>query len=299
MDFCELSSYSIDDINSLISSKTEENIHLDFKASGSLDYSDKKKDEISRDISAFANSDGGVIVYGLEEVNHVASKKSYINGNIYTKEWLEQVITSKIQRPINDVLIYPIRENDDITKSIYVVKIPRSNNTPHMASDHRYYKRQNFKNVMMEEYEVRDLICRKAHSKLSIAGCIFHLINDNTELDFKAQVANDSNVVESIYKLNVYLSGAIIDEFADMAISYSPIEEPLHRTIMFKKIKMTAVGSVPLFPDECIDICHFKIESPNGFSKNVLTNTNVELILYNDVGQQDRYNTSLDKVVLV
>ena len=56
-----------EDINQLISTKTEESIHLDFKQAEALSKNDKKKSEIAKDISAFANSDGGIVIYGLKE----------------------------------------------------------------------------------------------------------------------------------------------------------------------------------------------------------------------------------------
>ena len=65
--FQDLSDYTQADIQSLIDNNVEESIHLDFKAAAALDKSEKKKDEIAKDVSSFANSDGGVIVYGISE----------------------------------------------------------------------------------------------------------------------------------------------------------------------------------------------------------------------------------------
>jgi len=45
-------------VKSFIENKIEENLNLDYKASGSLQRNDKKTNEISKDVSAFANSDG-------------------------------------------------------------------------------------------------------------------------------------------------------------------------------------------------------------------------------------------------
>ncbi|MCD9015178.1 AlbA family DNA-binding domain-containing protein [Parachryseolinea silvisoli] len=59
--FFDKTDFSFDDIRSLINNEVEESIHLDFKDAAALDKSDRKKDEISKDISAFANSDGGII----------------------------------------------------------------------------------------------------------------------------------------------------------------------------------------------------------------------------------------------
>lgn len=59
---------TISDIDQLINNKVQENIHLDYKDSRAVDP--KKSDEIAKDASAFANSDGGVIIYGVAEDNN-------------------------------------------------------------------------------------------------------------------------------------------------------------------------------------------------------------------------------------
>ena len=41
-----------------------ESLNLDYKASGSLAKTNDKRAEITKDVSAMANSDGGVIIYG-------------------------------------------------------------------------------------------------------------------------------------------------------------------------------------------------------------------------------------------
>lgn len=92
MDFFEKTEYSIDDLTALIDNEAEESAHLEFKEARALSKDDKKKIEIAKDVSAFANSDGGIIVYGIEEQEYKAHALSYIDGNTYTKEWLEQVI---------------------------------------------------------------------------------------------------------------------------------------------------------------------------------------------------------------
>ncbi|MFN8349444.1 MAG: ATP-binding protein [Spirosomataceae bacterium] len=120
----------------------------------------KRKDIISKDVASFANSDGGIIIYGIKEENHKAHSTTFINGNEFTKEWLEQVINSTIQRHIPDVKIYPIREAGRIEKTIYIVKIPKSLEAPHISKDQRFYKRFNFMSVPMEEYEIRQLYGR-------------------------------------------------------------------------------------------------------------------------------------------
>ena len=123
MDFDKKDSYSIEDIKSLITNEVEENVHLDYKAAGALAKEDKKRMEITKDVSAFANSDGGIIIYGVSEKDHRPDKITPVDGRTYTKEWLENVI-QLIQPRIEGITIYPIRI-DNLENSVYVVKIPR------------------------------------------------------------------------------------------------------------------------------------------------------------------------------
>ena len=212
-DFFSKTNYTDGDIISIIESATEESIHLDFKANGSLDNQIEKKKEISKDVSSFANSDGGIIIYGVSEVDHVANSLSFVNGNNFTKEWLEQVINSRIQPRIQGLLISPIRFDDDIEKTVYIVKIPKSPNAPHMASDNKFYKRFNFQSVAMEEYEIRDIYNRKHLTKLKISN-LLHNQGGSQSIDgrlnhvdsmLRFQVKNTGNAIEELYKLEIYI----------------------------------------------------------------------------------------------
>ena len=279
MDFFDKIEYSIDDINALIENEAEESVHLDFKAAGSLSKEDKKKAEIAKDVSAFANSDGGVIVYGMEEQNHKAHSLSYIDGNIYTKEWLEQVIQDNIQRRIEGLEIFPIRKDGDIAKSIYVVKIPRSSNTPHMSIDKCYYKRNNFRSVKMEEYEVRDLFYRESTPNLKIVGYNFspkEINNDYITFDFIAQVWNDSNTIATMYKLNCCINNYIgFDK-----ITWEPIKDDINYTVLDNnRLKISQLGKFPLFPTEAVDMLRFSITIDRNALSNFVQNASIELTL--------------------
>ncbi len=157
--------WDIEKINDHINDAVEENLHLDYKSADALGKTDGKKKEISKDVSSFANSDGGVIVYGVSEFdetakNHLPEKIDPVNRLNYTKEWLEQVINTNISPKIDKLKITPIQVGAvEDNQAIYVVEIPKSN-TAHQAKDKRYYKRFNFESVPMDDYEVKDIINR-------------------------------------------------------------------------------------------------------------------------------------------
>lgn len=113
--------YNIEDINAILLTNAEESTYLEFKKATSLNKGDKERKEIAKDISAMANADGGVIIYGIDEVDHKASEISFIDGREYTKEWIEQIIMSNTQRTLRSFKVIPIRVDNKIEQSIYIV----------------------------------------------------------------------------------------------------------------------------------------------------------------------------------
>lgn len=150
---------NIGDVRGLILNQVEENIHLDYKAAEALAKTDGKRKEIAKDVSAFANSDGGLIIYGVKEFQdstnrHLPEKLDPIDRNNFSKEWLEQVINGGISPRIESIKISSIPIEESSNKVIYIVEIPKSV-TAHQASDFRYYKRYNFESSAMHDFEVR------------------------------------------------------------------------------------------------------------------------------------------------
>ena len=144
----------LEDVEKMIASQTQESLHLDYKDSRAIDLS--KRAEIAKDVSAFANSDGGLIIYGVSEKDNLPFE---IDGGVdhkrYSREWVEQVINSNISPRIAGIQIYPILMSE--LRSIYVIQIPKSYRGPHQSSDKRYYRRFNFQSVPMEDYEIADV----------------------------------------------------------------------------------------------------------------------------------------------
>ena len=158
------------DLLELIQNEVQEDIQLDYKASAALLNTESKKKEISKDVSAMANSAGGVLIYGIIEKGHIPKNLDEgVDPNETTKEWLEQIINSRIQRKINGMKIFPIElKTLNPGKFAYVVSIPQSSRAPHQAHDKRFYKRYNFESVPMEEYEIRDVSHRIDGPKLNL-----------------------------------------------------------------------------------------------------------------------------------
>ncbi|OHT43683.1 AlbA family DNA-binding domain-containing protein [Flavobacterium tructae] len=260
----------------LIASRTEESINIDFKDARALSSGDGK--EISKDVSAFANSDGGLIFYGINEENHVATGTSFVDGNKYNKEWLENKITSNIQQRIQNLLIIPVRFDNDIMKTVYVVKIPKSPNSPHLNGDNKYYRRFNFKSVPMEEYEVRDSYLRVSASMVKIDSFIVQLVNTHNinRYEFKIEVliTNTGNNVAEKYKV-----AAIINTTVPAELSAT---NPYSLTNNFEDGRILSTNVVPaIFPSEKLNILTFNLAVRNeNISKFTETST-IEFTVFN------------------
>jgi predicted HTH transcriptional regulator len=147
----------------LIKVGEQESLTLDYKASAALAKNDKTRQDLSKDVSAFANSAGGFLVYGMLENKHVPTSIDVgVDRNVITKEWLESVIKSVIQPVVEDLVIKQIDlPSKGAGMVAYVVQIAQATSrAPHQAQDYRYYKRFNFESTPMEDYEVRDLMRR-------------------------------------------------------------------------------------------------------------------------------------------
>lgn len=88
------------DLTSLIRDQIEEGLNLEYKASKALENTV----DISKDVSAMANSAGGLIIYGIREYDikekrHLPEKIDPVNRLICSKEKLEQIINNNIDPP--------------------------------------------------------------------------------------------------------------------------------------------------------------------------------------------------------
>jgi hypothetical protein len=151
------------DLLALIRDEVQESLSLDYKRSAALGKNDKERNDLSKDVSAFANSEGGMLIYGIQENRHVPTAVDVgVDRTQLTKEWLESVVKTNIHPTVDRLLIKQISLPSKGANAVaYVLEIGQATSrAPHQAFDHRYYKRFNFESTPMEDYEVRDLLRR-------------------------------------------------------------------------------------------------------------------------------------------
>lgn len=143
----------------LIDTQVPESVHLDYKRSEALTKAkpDLIKAEVAKDVSAFANSDGGLLIYGVVEEDQLPKGVDEgVDDAKWSGERFESVINFGITPRIDGIEIHPIPVSTG--RFLYVISIPRSRRAPHQElSGFRYYRRYGTQSVPMEDYEIRDV----------------------------------------------------------------------------------------------------------------------------------------------
>jgi len=194
--------WTLEKIYQLISNQVQESLKLEYKSAGALEKTDEKKKEITKDVSAMANSDGGTIIYGIKEYDekdkrHLPERIDNIDQSKITKEWLEQIVNT-IRPKIEGVIITPI-SIDNENSCVYVLEIPKGE-TAYQAQDFRYYKRFNFLATPMEDYEIRDVMSRNKNPRFILSFVIEKSTSYYNNLE-RIMDSNESDVKNDIPKV--------------------------------------------------------------------------------------------------
>ncbi|MFX1344628.1 MAG: helix-turn-helix domain-containing protein [Promethearchaeota archaeon] len=134
----------------LIQNKIEESLHLDYKDPRAL----INNAEIAKDISSFANTDGGNIIYGMKEVENKPTEIIPLNEE-GLREKIDQIAHTGIDPPLN-IKIWPVDVNvDGNLGQVFIIYIPKKFPYLHLAKKkNRFYKRTNFTSTPMQRYEI-------------------------------------------------------------------------------------------------------------------------------------------------
>lgn len=230
-------------IEKMIAVGQEEDMNLEFKACDALQKTEPKKNEISKDVSAFANSDGGTIIYGIKELRHVASEiEDGFDSREISKEWLDQVINSRIQPRISGVRISAIKRRTT-RKYLYVVDIPKSMR-PHQAYDKKFYRRYNFESVPMNEYEIKDIYNRQEAPQVEAN------ISIRSASQLSVRLVNSGQVLAQNVYLELCVPVSLVSQVTSWPLLYGTenVEYDGTQYRLYRYHHRNETGALPLFP---------------------------------------------------
>lgn len=185
----------------------EEHITLDFKLAnfpydnGFDKAQDADKKNYSKALSGYANSGGGIIIWGIKtrKLNgrDIATERKPIKNLTSFLNRLNQLEGSAVVPTIKGVVNRKIIEENDLG---YVITfIPESDSAPHMAqfADKYYYKRNGDSFLICEHFDIIDIMSRRKAPNLGfLIQYMGSVPNQGRDFNkFLISVKNDGNII--------------------------------------------------------------------------------------------------------
>lgn len=134
---------SFEEVEGIVSGKEFEKLvdkfegqHLEVKGASAYDITQiTTKYELAKDLSAFANSDGGFIIIGMTHRQSSEVKRDIVAGFDYLDDGqveasqIRQVLNKHIYPKIKEPSINWIQHGEDSAKGVLVIKIPPQSNS--------------------------------------------------------------------------------------------------------------------------------------------------------------------------
>ncbi len=167
-----------EEIRRLAHDNETEMLHLEFKTVELADASHSRdKARLSKHLSGFANSAGGILVWGLEQKKKTSKsarevvEKPIQNAKLFCSS-LERLTGQATEPPVSGVLHKVVLKDANGKEGFVVSLIPQSESGPHMAKygevNHRYYRRTGETTRPMEHFELDDMFGRRPRPVLDL-----------------------------------------------------------------------------------------------------------------------------------
>lgn len=201
-----------------------ETARLEFKQSKIFSKSrEALAEDLSCHVSAFANTEGGTIVIGMEESKGKGFRRAIrIDDGVPASEWsperLENFILGNVRPPFPEIRVVPIPLDDRHDRLAFVINIPQGT-TAYQASDRRYYGRSQYR---VDPLYHNDIYLRMFREKRPRATLLLenlqwgpaqlplpqarHTFENNPNFpDFQIPVGADTGIAVHSYWFNILL----------------------------------------------------------------------------------------------
>lgn len=173
---------TLEDLTSLLAERRAEGLHLEFKRGDALARSNQARAELVKDITGFANGDGGTIWYGIEEGQEegvaVAVGLAPVTDPTFTPEWIAQVLRSNSSPPLQriEIIELPVQGG-----RVLAVEIESSYTAHQSVLDRRYHQRGARTTEAMLDFQIRDVMARRSKPHAEVVPS-FATLNQGPDL---------------------------------------------------------------------------------------------------------------------
>jgi len=169
----QFESLDLKEINRFLKDSQTENLNLDFKTIEIAGLSRNDRKNYAKCVSGFANSSGGIIVWGIDARKDssgidCASKKTPIIDLALFVSTINKLTGDSTDPIVEGIIHKQIEEGKN--KGYVITLIPESIFGPHMAKlgEDRYYKRSGDSFYKMEHYDIEDMFGRRMKPHLTL-----------------------------------------------------------------------------------------------------------------------------------
>ncbi|WP_418383733.1 helix-turn-helix domain-containing protein [Akkermansia sp.] len=171
-----MSGWTYERLKDLVDSKRPEDGYIEYKEERALGAKTK---DICKEVSAFANADGGILIYGISETTNTQHgvpeiELTWVDQHKYPHESLQNKIADGIHPPIPEINVEIIAHPTEIGKACYVVIIPSSNDVHQVTAekDCRYYIRHLNRVDRVSDYELKLLMRKNEIPQIKASICL-------------------------------------------------------------------------------------------------------------------------------
>lgn len=171
-----------------MTARAQEGLQLDFKlksntTNGELNRDDRKV--LGPALSAFANSAGGLLVWGIEAKRNsdgvdAADREVPIPNLARFQSDVTRAVGELLMPRHDGIHVLPIPDSADNTAGFLAILVERSERRPHRSEapdDKRYYKRAGDISYVMEHYDIEDAFNRVAPTELQLVSTMCRELN--------------------------------------------------------------------------------------------------------------------------
>ncbi|WP_316740646.1 ATP-binding protein [Pedobacter antarcticus] len=226
MDFFGLNSYSIELVKLLVDNEVPESEHLEYKRELNLNTTKEKK-EFLADVSAFANSKGGIICYGIEEARKGGKLTALIpveSDNIDQLQLkLDNLLRDGVSPRMDAVEIITIKVSP--SKYVVLIKVLESVDAPHQVvydKTDKFYRRGFAGKYQMNEQQIEKAIYKRDNLQKDIKVFLERSYNKMTKDEFPVELFPFPKLMLTLIPV-AYFTDDIVDINSEEAKKLAPL----------------------------------------------------------------------------